>query len=464
MRPIFLLGWFCCFCTQAYSQSAFSNVAIKFPDDLVTDHCQYSLAAPVFYNPDSVNLVVTYEDVPVESVPDACFKFDRYWYIYDADFYDPSLGCTNVPNPFPSPILTNPLNRPGPIVSAPGTLSPWNPTVVKIYAGDPQATDYSVFYTGGTYKTISNGVLTPVTVPAITAVNCFRYQQTVKIIDTKAPVLQDCPTQSVVINDSSQNDPDLWNASYWPNPFANGNDLDESAVDLSITATDSCGLDARYLLFLDLDNNGVAETVINSNNLPPAGHVYFGNALLPNYQGGELREFDQQPGSDSSAHRFWIYRSFPYNNATGTFSVRWITQQNPALYTLPELPAGTHKIKWFFSDPCGNESVCEHSFTISNQTTATGQAAENAGFQLFPNSPNPFSEATWIRFQLPETTTATLEIRDLSGRLVFTKTEQYAAGLQSIRLTESALPTCNGPLFCSLRTAQNFAVITLLRM
>ena len=237
------------------------------------------------------------------------------------------------------------------------------------------------------------------------------------MIETQAPIIDNCPALPVVSNDSTQNDPFLWNAPFWTNPFASGHDLDESAVDLSVTATDSCGLNARYLLFLDLDGD----------------------------------------------YRFSIQRAAAFGSVTNTYSVGWNTQQAPGLHKTPELPTGNHRIKWFLADDCYNESACDRTFSITNQTTAAGQPTGSTGFHLFPNSPNPFVDETLVCFQLPEPATATLEVRDLTGRLVFSSTERYAAGRQSIRLGQAELSS-RGPLFCSLRTDRYFAMLTLLRM
>jgi hypothetical protein len=33
---------------------------------------------------------------------------------------------------------------------------------------------------------------------------------------------------------------------------------------------------------------------------------------------------------------------------------------------VPELPYGTHKIKWLVEDGCGNEQFCEYTFVVKD--------------------------------------------------------------------------------------------------
>ena len=103
----------------------------------------------------------------------------------------------------------------------------------------------------------------------------------------------------MIFCDLTPNDPLLWNDMYWFDPVIGMHDLCEGPADLCITATDPVlgpDIDIHYLLFLDLDGDGVMETVINSKNLPDRQHgVLFGNAGNPNFSGGTPRQFDERP-------------------------------------------------------------------------------------------------------------------------------------------------------------------------
>jgi hypothetical protein len=68
---------------------------------------------------------------------------------------------------------------------------------------------------------------------------------------------------------------------YWWDNTIGSHDLCEAPTDLTITATDLCSgpnINARYLLFLDLDGDGDMETLINSAQLPGFNNLQFGNA------------------------------------------------------------------------------------------------------------------------------------------------------------------------------------------
>ncbi len=128
MRAVFLTAFVFIGYTWSCSQNPFSNVAIRFPDDVLRNYCgNGNFGAPEIYNPDSLNIVFTYEYGFITPAPDACVKLEKIWYVSNADFYNPLLGCISVPNPHPSPSLNNPLNLPGPTISAPGTLPPLEP-------------------------------------------------------------------------------------------------------------------------------------------------------------------------------------------------------------------------------------------------------------------------------------------------------------------------------------------------
>lgn len=62
-----------------------------------------------------------------------------------------------------------------------------------------------------------------------------------------------------------------------------------------------------------------------------------------------------------------------------------------------------------------------------NETTVPTDAETPKDFEMFGNFPNPFSEATTLRFRLEKTQTVRIEIFDLLGRKVETLTDQALA-------------------------------------
>lgn len=335
-------------CTQRIVVSYEQDYFIKFPNDVVITECDGSgmFGEPKIFGEDCELLGLSYEDQVYTVVPDACYKIERTWKIINWCTYNPQAPCNIVPNPNPNPNLTSAENLPGPIVSAPGTPAPWAPTVVKIQPTDPTATNYSTFWSADA--------------------NCYQYKQIIKVIDNHPPIVL-CPPSPVEFCDLTTNDNQLWNETYWFEPATQSHDLCEAPVDLNISATDLCSganLSIRYLLFLDLDQNGTMETVISSTNPPDANTVLFNNANTQNFAGGTPRAFDERNVPLGQKYRFGIEKKVDGTNLTA--AVRWNTLQSPSIFTVPELPYGTHKIKWIVGDGCGNETVCEYTFIVKD--------------------------------------------------------------------------------------------------
>lgn len=344
-------------CTQHITVTYLQDYFIKFPDDVIVTACSGSgqYGAPQFQNNGCGQMQATYTDEIFNVVPDACQKIERTWLVYNSCAYDSAEAVITVPNPNPNPTSNHPQNLPGPVVSPAGTPVPWAPTLVKINPVDPAPTDFSIFWTPGA--------------------NAYQYKQIIKIIDTQKPEI-DCPAGPLVFGDTTVNDPLLWNQSYWYDDITDSHDLCEGDAPLTVTATDSCAganVSISYLLFLDLDGNDTLETVVNSNNLPPAGIVNYNNASNPNYSGGTPQVFDGRPVAPDQVYHFAMHQTV--SGITRTASVRWKTavQEMPVPgnpYGLPgippQLPHGKHKIRWIVSDQCGNEKTCEYVFEVKD--------------------------------------------------------------------------------------------------
>jgi hypothetical protein len=335
-------------CTQRVVVEYQQNYFVKFPDDVVITACNGSgsYGAPQFFGEDCELLGVSHTDQLFTVVPDACYKIERTWTIINWCSYDPNLGCTFVPNPNPNPQSNHPSNLTGPIVSPFGTLFPWAPTVAKLSPDDQQAKNFSTYWSAN--------------------VNCYQYKQIIKITDSQKPTIQ-CPATPLEVCDQTDNDPLLWNQSYWYDAKTFSSNLCEAPTDLCVTASDDCSksnINFRYQLFLDLDGTGTMETVINSVAANEPNVVYFNNAGNPNFTGGIARAFDKRAVPFEQKYRFTIETNV--SGDTKTACVRWNTIAQPGNYVVPELPYGTHKIKWFVSDGCGNEQICEYTFVIKD--------------------------------------------------------------------------------------------------
>jgi len=348
-------------CTQRVFVTYEQDYFIKFPNDVIVTVCDGTgvYGEPIFFGEDCELLGVSFEDEIFTVVPDACYKIERTWTIIN--------WCTYNPNP--NPITNHPTNLPGPTVSECGTLPPWAPTVVKINPGPELATNFCTFWDADA--------------------NCYKYKQIIKIIDNQKPtgtyVVPDCSNQNWLTPNHAQ----LWNEMYWWNNGLQTHDLCEEPTDLCITGTDACSganINIEYLLFLDLDGDGIMETVVSSTSLGIAGlgwnTVWYNNLNTPNFAGGTPRAFDERPVPFNQRWGFSIQETITGN--TKTACVRWNTQQQQNTHVVPELPHGTHKIKWFISDGCGNNAEYEYTFTVRDCKPPTVVCINGLSVNIMP--------------------------------------------------------------------------------
>jgi hypothetical protein len=61
------------------------------------------------------------------------------------------------------------------------------------------------------------------------------------------------------------------------------------------------------------------------------------------------------------------------------------------------------------------------------------------GFELYQNTPNPWVNKTQIGFHLPEATTATLTIYDVTGRTLYTTKGDFAKGYNFFSIDRSVI-------------------------
>ncbi|MFN0173273.1 MAG: HYR domain-containing protein [Saprospiraceae bacterium] len=336
-------------CTQAIIVDYLQDYFVKFPNDMIVTICDgtNNYGEPAFFGQNCEDFDLDFTDVTFTVVPDACYKIERTWEITNRCKYDSLAALTVVPNPNPNPVTNHPNNLPGPTVSACGTIGPWAPTNVKINPVDPNETNYCTFFDQNT--------------------NGYQYKQIIKVLDFQHPTgsyaVPTCANQ----NWATANNPHFWNETYWWDASLSIHDLCEEPTELMITATDACNgsnINIQYLLHLDLDGDGIMETVINSAQLANLGwnNVLYNNINTPNFLGGTPRAFDERPVPSNQKVGFALETTVSGNNKTGR--VRWNTQQQPDVFFAPELPHGTHKIEWSITDQCGNQILYNYTFTV----------------------------------------------------------------------------------------------------
>ena len=101
------------------------------------------------------------------------------------------------------------------------------------------------------------------------------------------------------------------------------------------------------------------------------------------------------------------------------------------------------------------------AYDADNQLMNVALAFNNlpvaGGFELYQNTPNPFTHSTNIGFWLPEATSATLTISDVQGKVVYLVKGEFAKGFNQVELKRSDLPA-SGVLYYRLETATDAAV------
>jgi len=356
-------------CTQRIVVNYEQDYFVKFPNDVIVTVCDGTgvYGEPTFFGKDCELLGISYEDEIFTVVPDACFKIERNWKIINWCTYNPNAGCVIVPNPTPNAIANHSSNLPGPVVSPIQTTGdPWKSTIVKINSTDATATNYSIYYNANA--------------------NCYTYKQIIKIIDNQAPT-SECPASPVTICDLTPNDPLLWNASYWWDNGNQSHDLCEAPSDICLTATDACSganINIEYQLFLDLDGDGIMETVVNSTQLGnQPGGLGWNNIMFGNFTGvGAPRQFDGRPVPQNQKWGFAIQETVTGNKKTACVKFNTFQAQNS--FVTPQLPHGTHKIKWFVQDGCGNESVCEYVIIVKDCKAPTVVCLNGLSVNIMP--------------------------------------------------------------------------------
>lgn len=357
-------------CNQRVLVSFNPAYFVKFPADQANAQCNANndYGHAEIYDQSCGQVAISYSDeLLIVGGPGLCYKIARTWRVFNWCTYNPALPLVDVPNPNPSDAPNDPANLAGVTVAeANNSVSGWAPTVVKIMPNDLAPTNYATFWNAN-----ANG---------------YAYTQIIWVTDSDAPAAQ-CPVGPVQFCDPSTNDAGLWNEAYWNDPVHGSHDLCESPADLHLTATDACAgtnVAINYVLFLDLNGDGAQETAVSSTNLPAPNTVNFGNANNPNYSGGTPQQFDRRQVPTGERWGFGI-QTEPLAGNNKTVKVMWVNSVGQS--TAPELPHGTHKIKWTVQDGCGNQTVCEYVFTVRDCQAPVVKCTQDLSINLTPALP-----------------------------------------------------------------------------
>lgn len=181
------------------------------------------------------------------------------------------------------------------------------------------------------------------------------------------PNIINCPQSTPTYCDESPNDINFWNdAPYTLSPTIGDANLHEGNIDLNIKVKGCAGgglVSISYLLYLDLDNDGLQETVIMSGTPPPGGIVFANNSFNPGYSGGDTVRFDKRALPDSMLYRFRLEIAYSADTTTGW--IRMSSDHDPYNYIPVILPEGRHRIEWRIAQD-GVERYCDRNFKIKD--------------------------------------------------------------------------------------------------
>jgi hypothetical protein len=189
--------------------------------------------------------------------------------------------------------------------------------------------------------------------------------------------LVNCTSGTQDICDLSANNADLWNNPGFYDPLTYQSDLAESPVGICITARETCTgvpLNFKCSLFLDLDQNGSQETLVDSDNIPPNGDILYNNIG----QAGTQLNFDQRPVPLLEKLRFAL--DIQVNGADQTACFKWLSGN---VFQDIQLPMGTHRVKWTISN--GNtETTCEYFLLVRDCKNPTVVCINGLSANIMP--------------------------------------------------------------------------------
>ncbi len=365
--------------TQLVTVTSQQHYFVQMPDDRSLVGCAdlspTALGMPFVVEGACENVSINHIDTILYNAQSGtCMFIKRTWRVFNWCEYIAGVPFNIVPNPTPEVNLLAPANLVGPLVGSNDVA-----TEVKIKPSDPTATNFSAFWTAN-----ANG---------------YFYQQYIYVYDTVAPLGTHRTPPATC--DNGINDPSLWQGLGWYNPADSTDNQPEAYVNIELVVSDQCsGGDvlANYILYLDLNADGVQETFINSASPPPAGSILTNNVSTQGLQ----RLYDRRNIAIDLKYIFALQKSTA--NDSTHLRVRWNTMAQPNGYTLPQLPYGYHRIIWTVADRCGNTQEYQQEFTISDDCVApTVGCASNVTVSI------PSTGSDSVMVQLSEVFVAALD-------------------------------------------------------
>jgi len=180
--------------------------------------------------------------------------------------------------------------------------------------------------------------------------------------------------------------------------------------------------------------------------------------LFPN-----LEVVDVQPGEAMTLANFGIFNSehalttsFDNEQVTASFDVSFRAKAAGDLSNMLTVSGRITKAEAY------NLSRERQAVALRFNGTA-GPVIAQQGFELYQNTPNPWTTRTQIGFYLPEASEATLTVFDETGRTVYGTTGETGKGHNAFSLERALLNTA-GVLYYRVETPTDSAVRTMIQV
>ena len=100
----------------------------------------------------------------------------------------------------------------------------------------------------------------------------------------------------------------------------------------------------------------------------------------------------------------------------------------------------------------GVDFVYNSSSTGTTGSTGwTGSSGKEVSYNLLQNTPNPFSDYTKIGFEIPNSGAATIKIFDVTGKVVFERSDDFNSGYNEVSVRKADIGS-TGVLYYQLET------------
>ncbi|MEZ4918974.1 MAG: T9SS type A sorting domain-containing protein [Saprospiraceae bacterium] len=186
-----------------------------------------------------------------------------------------------------------------------------------------------------------------------------------------------CPAGQDTLCDESNNNVLFWNNALLWDEVHQTHNLADRVTDLNFIFTDSCGTsNLTYELLLDLNNDGIQETLLRPDLLLSEGRILIGNT---NGNPGDTIQFDNRQVPPGAKYDFALEQSTLGDTIQAKLG--WNTADNPGDYAGVQLPLGQHLIRWIITNGVDSDT-CTYEFKIQDCEQPTLVCANDFNINL----------------------------------------------------------------------------------